>query len=157
MSQPAVIEIDEAAEEAANLAYERSETYSWQGQPVNWSRGHNWLWLSIIRKADFEIEQDALAVVWVGRMDADELKQCRRDLRKDADAVIEEVDDFINGFDVQGPEVGDAIEIANEIFIDRNASANDIKADPGEEGATDSPKKSAQMPGMFTTSTEQQD
>tara|TARA_R110000824_G_scaffold103964_2_gene246811 strand:- start:6607 stop:7080 length:474 start_codon:yes stop_codon:yes gene_type:complete len=157
MSQPALIEIDNAAEEAAGLAYERCETYAWQGQNINWSRGHNWLWLSIIRKADFEIEQDALAVVWVGRMDADEIKKCRRELRKDPTAVIEEVDEFINRYDVQGPELGDAIEIANQIFIDRNASANDIKAEPGEEGATDAPKKSARMPGIFTTSTEQQD
>ena len=119
MSQPALIEIDNAAEEAAGLAYERCETYAWQGQNINWSRGHNWLWLSIIRKADFEIEQDALAVVWVGRMDADEIKKCRRELRKDPTAVIEEVDEFINRYDVQGPELGDAIEIANQIFIDR--------------------------------------
>ncbi len=48
--------------EASN-AFDSAGAYSWCGHALTWAERHNWLWISVIRRANYEPEQNALAMM----------------------------------------------------------------------------------------------
>ena len=133
----------ETASTKAGTAFERSDSYQFLGEPISWSYKHEWLWLEISRKAGLENEKDALLMMWLGGLtEPEDIKKIRNQCRKEINTVIDEVDEYCEQFRINGPEVTEAIQRANEILMDIDASNNEIEPTPeAEKGAAKPPKK----------------
>ncbi len=133
----------ETIEDKANTAFERSDNYYFLGEPISWSYKHEWLWVEISRGAGFENEKDALLMMWLGGLnEANELKAIKHKHRKEPDSVIDEFEEYCEQFRINGTEVTEAINCANQILTDIDSSNNEIEPTPkAEKGAAKPPKK----------------
>ena len=133
----------ETIEEKANTAFERSDSYYFLGDPITWSYKHEWLWVEISRASGFENEKDALLMMWLGGLhDPKDLKAIKYKHRKDPHIVIDEFEDYCEQFRINGNEVHEAINCANQILTDIDASTNEIEPNAeSDKGAAKPPKK----------------
>ena len=123
--------------EASN-AFDSAGAYSWCGHALTWAERHNWLWISVIRRANYEPEQNALAMMWIGTRE--DIKAAERRWRRDPEDIYGELSDFMAQFMDTDPEVAEALEVAEKISADIEASTDEPEgAGRDAEGA---PKKS---------------
>ena len=135
------------AVEKAGEAFDNSTSYHWCGHDITWAGQHNWLWLAIVRSANYTGEQVALAMMWVGTRE--DIRATERLWRSDWDDVYDELSDFMAQFTEDDEPTIEAMEVGTKIRDDINASSDEPAAD-GEE-ATGAPKKSAGEPVMSST------
>lgn len=140
--------------DAAELAWERSAEYSWQGQDLTWSKRHRWFTLTVARYAMHTSEQDHLLAMWVGLMDEAGLRSAQRQWRISQEATLENFYEWASEWDENSPETEEAGEVFRAMWEDVDASTNTPAGgnggDPDEWDG--SPKKSAPAPAMSTSS-----
>ena len=141
------IDQEQVAAEAAEEAFDRSANYQWCGHDITWAGQHNWLWLAIVRSANYTGEQVALAMMWVGTRD--DIRATERQWRNDWEGVYDELSDFMAQFIEDDNPTNDALKVGGQIRDDISASSDDPASD-GEE-VTGSPKKSQVEPVTCST------
>ncbi len=141
---------------AAERAFQRSDTYSFQGEPITWSERHNWLWLSIARESNWTEEQDALAAMWIGGVqEIDTLKDLESVWRRKPDLVFDQLGEFFDNFFNESDDVQEALgTLHNEILPDLRATHNVLDNEEQEDGEKfgGAPGKSEPAPATSTTS-----
>lgn len=142
--------------EMAEIAFQRSSSYTFQGEPVTWSQAHNWMWLKISRYGDMTEEEDALAAMWLGGIDEIEtLKNIEAAWRNDRDNVFSELRDYLENFHHDADDTLQARELLHgQIIPDLKASHNILDNDEKEGGDefTGAPGKSDGSPATSSTS-----
>ena len=119
--------------EAAALAFERSSEYEWQGQEITWGHGQHWFWKSVIRRLESDFEMDAMAGVWIGRMEAKQLRKTRKFWRTNHLAILDDIEEFSDSYNPDGEEVKEAVTVMSQIITDLNSSTDELAESDGEE------------------------
>lgn len=134
------LEIDPDVEAFARAsdAFDASGAYSWQGHRVTWAERHNWLWIGIIRAANYTDEQGALAMMWVGTRE--DIRGAERRWRRNPEDILDELGDFMAQFWDNSEEVRDAMVVSEKISADLEASTDEPEGSGGD--ADGAPKKS---------------
>lgn len=137
-------ERDQKAAELADLAYARSEEYTWNGEPVTWASAHNWLARCVLYDANYCIEENALAMMWIGTHP--DIRGLRRQWRLDKESVYDELELWLGQFNENSPETDEAITVGLQIRQDITASVDDVDTSEGSDDGL--PKKSQPAPAM---------
>ena len=141
------------AEQAAELAYARADSYVWCGHPIKWSRRANWLFVAILRGGNYVGEQIALIMMWIGSRP--DMRETERRWHRDKEDLLDELSDFLCQFGDLDDETASALEVGRQIHDDEEASRNDLDASDGDSEGV--PKKSHRMPPTSSTSTDAQE
>lgn len=159
MSQPAVIEEqDTEALSAAELAFNRSRFYEWNGQRITWAFEHDWLFESIIAGSDFAPKLQYMAAMWVGSLETvEDMDAVNSKWRRSPGSVIKAINDFAAQYHPRGEEVAEAVKVTELLMSDKKASSNEVAPDESaaDKGGSKSPKKSLTGVATATTSTKQ--
>ena len=158
MSQPQFSDQDAELLKAAEIAFNRSRHYQWNGQKITWAFEHDWLFESILAGSELPPKLQYMAAMWVGSIETvEEMDAINSTWRTNPSKVVNAIKDFASQFHPRGDEVAEAIKVTELLMSDKKASSNEVEQDDtaAQKGGSKSPKKSHTAAATATTSTRQ--